>query len=232
MKCLMLPPNNLGPDELGVSVNETLFRDMIKSLMYLIASRPDIKISTCLCARKSASVGCKILGGKLTCWSAKKQSSVAMSSAEAEYVVTAGCCAQVFWIKSQLAGYDVLYDKNSKSLILSSGKVNNVDSTDNSLSGTNVQPLTQESSSTPQVTDTQHAEKTVATTDDTQSIDASESAEELRIQPQTTNAKKVQKPIDEEIMKDSKLKSMGNVTFDDLPLGTDDSPYDTESGIK
>ncbi|GJU08534.1 retrovirus-related pol polyprotein from transposon TNT 1-94 [Tanacetum coccineum] len=31
--------------------------------------------------------------------------------AEAEYVVAAGCCAQVLWIKSQLANYDVLYDK-------------------------------------------------------------------------------------------------------------------------
>nr|GEV29369.1 hypothetical protein [Tanacetum cinerariifolium] len=36
---------------------------------------------------------------------------VAISSAEAEYVVAAGCCAQVLWIKSQLVDYDVLYDK-------------------------------------------------------------------------------------------------------------------------
>nr|GEU59406.1 retrovirus-related Pol polyprotein from transposon TNT 1-94 [Tanacetum cinerariifolium] len=43
--------------------------------------------------------------------SAKKQSSVAMSSTGAEYVVTTRCCAQVLWIKSQLADYDVLYDK-------------------------------------------------------------------------------------------------------------------------
>ncbi|GKB28705.1 retrovirus-related pol polyprotein from transposon TNT 1-94 [Tanacetum coccineum] len=42
VKCHMLPPNNLGPDKSGVSVNETLFRGMIGSLMYLIASRPDI----------------------------------------------------------------------------------------------------------------------------------------------------------------------------------------------
>nr|GEU48663.1 retrovirus-related Pol polyprotein from transposon TNT 1-94 [Tanacetum cinerariifolium] len=33
------------------------------------------------------------------------------TSAEAEYIATAGCCAQVIWIKSQLAEYDVLYDK-------------------------------------------------------------------------------------------------------------------------
>nr|GEW13848.1 retrovirus-related Pol polyprotein from transposon TNT 1-94 [Tanacetum cinerariifolium] len=31
--------------------------------------------------------------------------------AEAEYVAAAGWCAQVLWIKSQLADYDVLYDK-------------------------------------------------------------------------------------------------------------------------
>nr|GEV74360.1 hypothetical protein [Tanacetum cinerariifolium] len=30
---------------------------------------------------------------------------------EAEYVAAAGCCAQVLWIKSQMADYDVLYDK-------------------------------------------------------------------------------------------------------------------------
>ncbi|GJY54873.1 retrovirus-related pol polyprotein from transposon TNT 1-94 [Tanacetum coccineum] len=60
---------------------------------------------------KSTSGGCQILGGKLVCWSAKKQNSMAMSSAEAEYVAAAGCCAQVLWIKSQLADYDVLYDK-------------------------------------------------------------------------------------------------------------------------
>nr|GEV34852.1 hypothetical protein [Tanacetum cinerariifolium] len=32
---------------------------------------------------------------------------------KAEYVVAIRCCAQVFWIKSQLADYDVLYDKVS-----------------------------------------------------------------------------------------------------------------------
>ncbi|GJZ26329.1 hypothetical protein Tco_0570582 [Tanacetum coccineum] len=164
VRCPMLPPNNLGPDESGLSVNETLFRGMIGSLMYLTANRHDIQFSTCLCARyqanpkeshlvavkrifrylkgtpnlglwyskglcfdlkaysdsdytgcnldiKSISRCCQILGGKLVCWSAKKQSSMAMSSAEAEYVVAARCCAQVLWIKSQLADYDVLYDK-------------------------------------------------------------------------------------------------------------------------
>ncbi|GJT80532.1 retrovirus-related pol polyprotein from transposon TNT 1-94 [Tanacetum coccineum] len=42
VKYPILPPNNLGPDESGVSVNETLFKGMIGSLMYLTASRTDI----------------------------------------------------------------------------------------------------------------------------------------------------------------------------------------------
>nr|GEU92977.1 uncharacterized mitochondrial protein AtMg00810-like [Tanacetum cinerariifolium] len=67
--------------------------------------------------RKSTSGGCQILEGKLVCWSAKKQIFVAMSSAEAEYVVVARCCAQVLWIKSQLADYDVLYDKGEHSKV-------------------------------------------------------------------------------------------------------------------
>ncbi|GKE03542.1 hypothetical protein Tco_1395560 [Tanacetum coccineum] len=71
----------------------------------------DSEYAGCNLDRKSTSGGCQILRGKLVCWSAKKQSFVAMSSAEAEYVAAAGCCAQVLWIKSQLADYDVLYDK-------------------------------------------------------------------------------------------------------------------------
>ncbi|GJS47083.1 retrovirus-related pol polyprotein from transposon TNT 1-94, partial [Tanacetum coccineum] len=42
VKCPMLPLNNLGLDESGVSVNETIFRGMIGSLMYLTASRLNI----------------------------------------------------------------------------------------------------------------------------------------------------------------------------------------------
>ncbi|GJZ60880.1 hypothetical protein Tco_0617017 [Tanacetum coccineum] len=47
----MVPPNNLGLDLNGKTVNETQYRGMIGSLMYLTASRPDIQFLTCLCAR-------------------------------------------------------------------------------------------------------------------------------------------------------------------------------------
>ncbi|GJW16171.1 hypothetical protein Tco_0020304 [Tanacetum coccineum] len=43
------------------------------------------------------------------CWSAKKQQSVAMSLAEAEYVAAAECCASILWMKSQLSDYDIYY---------------------------------------------------------------------------------------------------------------------------
>ena len=59
--------------------------------------------------RKSTSGAYQILGNKLVCWSAKKQQSVAMSSAEAEYVAAAGCCAIILWMKSQLSDYDIHY---------------------------------------------------------------------------------------------------------------------------
>ncbi|GKE70100.1 hypothetical protein Tco_1528172 [Tanacetum coccineum] len=58
---------------------------------------------------KSTSGACQILCGKLVCWSAKKQQSMAMSSAEAEYVAATGCCASILWMKSQLSDYEIHY---------------------------------------------------------------------------------------------------------------------------
>nr|GEV70872.1 uncharacterized mitochondrial protein AtMg00810-like [Tanacetum cinerariifolium] len=51
VKTPMVPPNNSGPDLASKSVNETSYRGMIGSLMYLTATRPDIQFSTVLCAR-------------------------------------------------------------------------------------------------------------------------------------------------------------------------------------
>ncbi|GJW64167.1 retrovirus-related pol polyprotein from transposon TNT 1-94 [Tanacetum coccineum] len=45
-------------------------------------------------------------------------------------------------------------------------------------------------------------------------------------------SEEIQKPIDEEIVNESDLKSLGNVSFDDLSLGANESPYDTKSEIK
>nr|XP_009779299.1 PREDICTED: uncharacterized protein LOC104228514 [Nicotiana sylvestris] len=47
----MSPATNLDKEEQGTPVDETKYRGMIGSLLYLIASRPDIMFSVCKCAR-------------------------------------------------------------------------------------------------------------------------------------------------------------------------------------
>ncbi|GJX84186.1 hypothetical protein Tco_0334960 [Tanacetum coccineum] len=89
----------------------------ILGLWYLKCSCFDLKgysdfdYAGCNMDRKSTSGACRLLGGKLVCWSAKKQQSIAMSSAKAEYVAVAGCCANILSMKSQLTDYDIVYEK-------------------------------------------------------------------------------------------------------------------------
>ncbi|GKA91587.1 retrovirus-related pol polyprotein from transposon TNT 1-94 [Tanacetum coccineum] len=56
-------------------------------------------------AWKSTTGGCQFLGRRLISWQCKKQTIVATSSTEAEYVAAASCCAQVLWIQNQLLDY-------------------------------------------------------------------------------------------------------------------------------
>nr|GEX86119.1 uncharacterized mitochondrial protein AtMg00810-like [Tanacetum cinerariifolium] len=58
--------------------------------------------------RKSTIGGCQFLGYRLISWQCKKQTVVATSSIEAEYVAAASCCAQVLWIQNQLLDYGCL----------------------------------------------------------------------------------------------------------------------------
>ncbi|GJX51447.1 retrovirus-related pol polyprotein from transposon TNT 1-94 [Tanacetum coccineum] len=45
----------LDEDPLGIPVDQTRFRSMVGSLMYLTASRPDLVFAVCMCARYQAS---------------------------------------------------------------------------------------------------------------------------------------------------------------------------------
>ena len=65
----------------------------------------------CKIDRKSTTGGCHFLGGKLVSWTSKKQTSVSLSTAEAEYVSAASCCAQILWMKHQLLDYGIKYSK-------------------------------------------------------------------------------------------------------------------------
>ena len=50
-KTPMSTSTKLDKDESGIAIDEKLYRGMIRSLLYLTASRPDIMYSVCLCAR-------------------------------------------------------------------------------------------------------------------------------------------------------------------------------------
>ena len=148
----------------GDEVDVTSYRGMIRSLLYLTASRPNIMYATCLCAIfqaqprephlivvkrifrylkgnpdlglwypresnfnmigysdahfvgckvdiKSTSGGCQFLADRLVSWSSKKRKSISTSTAEAEYIATGNCCAQILWMKNQLQDYGLSYSK-------------------------------------------------------------------------------------------------------------------------
>ncbi|GJX98511.1 retrovirus-related pol polyprotein from transposon TNT 1-94 [Tanacetum coccineum] len=113
-------------DEEAKDVDVHLYRSMIRSLMYLTASRPDIMFAVCACARdspfdleafsdsdyarasldmKSTIGGYQFLGKRLISWQCKKQTIVANSATEAEYVAAANCCRQVLCIQNQMLDY-------------------------------------------------------------------------------------------------------------------------------
>ncbi|GJU26620.1 hypothetical protein Tco_1165241 [Tanacetum coccineum] len=131
----MEPNKALIKDEEADSVDVHLYRSMIGSLMYLTASRPDIMFAVCACARfqvtpkmshlhdvkrifrylkasldrKSTTRGCQFLSKRLISWQCKKETIVANSTTEAEYVAAANCCdAKSLWvaIKSRFGGND------------------------------------------------------------------------------------------------------------------------------
>nr|GEZ60251.1 putative ribonuclease H-like domain-containing protein [Tanacetum cinerariifolium] len=62
--------------------------------------------------RKSIIGGCQFLGCRLISWQCKKQTIIATSSTETEYVGAASYCAQVLWIQNQMldyGGYNFMY---------------------------------------------------------------------------------------------------------------------------
>ncbi|KAJ3674034.1 hypothetical protein LUZ60_006026 [Juncus effusus] len=61
--------------------------------------------------RKSTSRTCQFFGGNLVSWSSRKQNSVALSSAEAEYVTVGSCCAQILWLNQTLGDYGLNFRK-------------------------------------------------------------------------------------------------------------------------
>jgi hypothetical protein len=144
-----MPTNgHMDLNEEGKYVDQKVYRSMVGSLLYLCASRSEIMLSVCMCARFQANpkechlmavkrilrylvhtpnlvlwypkgstfdllgysdsdyAGCKVdrkrtsgtwqfLGRSQVSWSSKRKNFVALSTAEAEYVATGACCAQL-----------------------------------------------------------------------------------------------------------------------------------------
>nr|GEW42174.1 ribonuclease H-like domain-containing protein [Tanacetum cinerariifolium] len=102
--------NPWGKDGPGKDVELHLYRSMIGSLMYLTASRPDITIVVLIMVvlhkiKKSTTGGCQILGRRLISWQCKKQTIMATSITEAEYMAAASGCGQVLWIQNHMLDY-------------------------------------------------------------------------------------------------------------------------------
>nr|GEZ21205.1 putative ribonuclease H-like domain-containing protein [Tanacetum cinerariifolium] len=55
--------------------------------------------------RKSTTGGCQVLGSRLLSWQCKKQTIVANSTTEAEYIAFSNCYGQVLWLQNQLFNY-------------------------------------------------------------------------------------------------------------------------------
>jgi hypothetical protein len=156
---------HLDLDTGGKSVHQKVYRSMIGSLLYLCASRPDIMLSVCMCARfqenpnevhirtvkrimrylvytpkfglwypkgstfdligysdadyagckidrKSTLGTCQFLRRSLVSWASKKQNSVALSTAESEYIAAGHCCVQLLWMRQTLRDYGYKLSKN------------------------------------------------------------------------------------------------------------------------
>ena len=52
---------------------------------------------------------CQFIGSSLVSWSSRKQSSVAQSTTEAEYVAAAACCSQLLWMVATLRDFGLEY---------------------------------------------------------------------------------------------------------------------------
>ncbi|GJS36107.1 hypothetical protein Tco_0534489 [Tanacetum coccineum] len=107
-------------DAKAEDVDVHLYRSMIGSLMYLTASRPDIIFTDspfdleaytdsdyagASLDKKSTTGGCQFLRRRLISWQCKKQTIVAISTTEAEYVAASSCCGHVLWILNQMLDY-------------------------------------------------------------------------------------------------------------------------------
>ncbi|KAK2389835.1 hypothetical protein QL285_063397 [Trifolium repens] len=100
-----------------------------KSNDYMLIGLCDADYAGDKIERKSTSGNCQFIGENLISWASKRQTTTAMSTAEAEYISAAKCCTQLFWMKYQLEDYQIsshnipLYCDNTAAIHLSKNRI-------------------------------------------------------------------------------------------------------------
>ncbi|GKB27184.1 retrovirus-related pol polyprotein from transposon TNT 1-94 [Tanacetum coccineum] len=72
-----------------------------KDTAMALTAYADADHAGCQDTRRSTSGSAQFLSDKLVSWSSKKQTSMSISSIEAEYIAMSGCCAQILWMRSK-----------------------------------------------------------------------------------------------------------------------------------
>eukprot|EP00253_Pinus_taeda_P031406 PITA_31406 len=94
---------SLSANDESAAVHQPTYRSMVVSLLYLT----DADWVGSVDDRKSTSGGAFFMGPRMVSWFSKKQSSIALSTDEAEYVATASCCTQLLWMMQTLQDIQV-----------------------------------------------------------------------------------------------------------------------------
>ncbi|GJT75793.1 hypothetical protein Tco_1042518 [Tanacetum coccineum] len=120
MKTPMSSNTKLTKDEECESIDSTKYRGMIGTMHLGLWYPKGTGIKTIVYAdsdhagdyvdRKSTSGICTFVGCCLTSWFSKKQTALAISTTEAEYVSAEKACQQALWMKQALIDYDVRLD--------------------------------------------------------------------------------------------------------------------------
>eukprot|EP00253_Pinus_taeda_P010069 PITA_10069 len=102
---------SLSENDESAAVHQPTYRCMIGSLLYLtdltLHAYIDADWARSVDDGKSTSGGAFFMGSRLVSWLSKKQSSIALSTDEVEYVAAASCCTQLLWIMQILQDFQI-----------------------------------------------------------------------------------------------------------------------------